>query len=260
MDVRDLNMEMASKQFNEVISISDNRVIHLAFSRINIDNNLVNTISTDYEWHLMYWDSGLYRNIGSRMRSGITEWTAYRDDNHNSLMAQRGIKYKTDYTQLSPDNQCVDILSVATSAPLLPAEQHHLASLRPALAFKADTIWKHCQTKPISLTQSIQSAPNTPHSLIQLSSDKDAFLFGDVCLSSKEMETIRQLLELKSIKEIAFFHHCSQQAERNRIEKIKAKFRCENRPLSHMFQQLKLYGVTEACLHHCTTYPSPASR
>ena len=74
------------------------------------------------------------------------------------------------------------------------------------------------------------------------------FKFGDISLSELELETIRYLLELKSIKEIAWLHCCSETAEKNRIIRIKEKIGCANMPLSRVFTTLKKYGIIAACL------------
>ncbi|MEI8631729.1 hypothetical protein P4S72_05725 [Vibrio sp. PP-XX7] len=67
------------------------------------------------------------------------------------------------------------------------------------------------------------------------------------------MSTIRHLLSLKTIKEIAWIHHCGEAAEKKRLETIKYKFGCENVSRSALFEMLKQHGVIDACLDVYTT-------
>jgi DNA-binding CsgD family transcriptional regulator len=242
MDVSSAQMERACAHFKKSLSGITDNVIHVSYSLINQEKKSIYTLSTDYDWHLCYWDEDLHQSVSKRMIPGISVW-AEKNQAHRELMERHHIPFKTDYT-ISSGSESSEILSIASQRCLTSREFHSLSLLRPLLSHQAHLLWQKNGVQSLPF----QSIPLESEHALQLTAISPKFQFGHIILTEKEMSTIRALLSLKTIKEIAWLHQCSEAAEKKRVETIKQKLGCQNASRSALFQMLKKHGVIDACL------------
>ncbi|SHG16653.1 hypothetical protein [Vibrio gazogenes] len=245
MDVSSIEMAKACTQFSRLISRIYDDAIHISYSVISLDTREIYTLSTDYDWHLSYWEQGLNGTVGQRMSPGLASWRD-KDAEYHQLLDKYRIPDKVDYTWLCP--QRAEIVSLACRHQLTSQESHQLAVLRPSLAYHAHKLWLKHQVATLPY-QSVVVSSDTPDAHMY---DQNHFRFGDIVLTAKEMSTIRLLLSFNSPKEIAWKHHCSESAERKRIDTIKRKIHCTGNR-STFFQLLHKHGILDACLDVYTT-------
>jgi hypothetical protein len=247
MNVDSIAMAKACAKFFRRMNGKYNDPIHISYSVVSVDNRSIYTISTDYNWHLSYWEHDLNQTVSKRLSPGISFWQD-KGAEHLALLSLHHISHKVDYTWISPQSHQVEIISLAGHHPLSSRETHQLASIRPLLAYEAHQLWQK---------NNVDALPYEPDILPLIPPDDFAeepshFRFGDITLTKREMSTIRQLLAFHSVKVIAWQHRCSESAEIKRIETIKKKIGCSgNRAV--FFQLLRQYGITEACLDVYTT-------
>ena len=237
MDVHSKKIEAACKKFKEDLSFPTT-ITHVSFSRLNKESKSLKALCTDYEWHLNYWSQELYKLINTRITTNNNNWICLGNA-HQELMLDYGINYKIDMTVKSQN--IIDILSVASIKPLNKKEIDNLLSVSSKIGMLSKNIFKNFQIDDLPLTIN-----NNPHNSEQINIKVNGVkkhLFGNVCYSEKELSTIQKLLELKSIKEIAWIHNCSLTAEKKRIDTIKKKSGCECGSLSALYKHLKLQGL-----------------
>jgi len=253
MNVEEKSMESACRKFKKHLEFNSNNVIHVAFSRINTTQNKLLTVCTDYGWHLEYWSEEMYKSVGKRCNQGINVWDGGIDQHHKQLLQRIKAAQKIDIT--TTNNEYIDILSLASNQKMTDRSTVSLSSLKPQIAYLAENIWD--TEKPSSLQISTPTPTPTPtpigdETLLTINTSQCSF--GGLIFSEKEMQTIQWLLQLKSLKEIAWIHRCSDTAERKRIESIKTKLNCSGQPASSLFNALKTVGITQACLSNYTMY------
>jgi len=241
-------MELSCCQFKKSLANMTDSILHVCYSQINSAQKTIRTLSTEYDWHLCYWDKNLQQSVSKRMTPGVSTWTR-KNAEHKKLMKQYQVPFKTDYTICSSSGSS-EIVSVASNKILSNKEIHSLAQLRPKLAHQANILWR----KNDVLSLPFKGSPIEPEHAIEFTGIQPKFQFGNAVLTEKEMGTIRHLLSLKTIKEIAWIHQCCEAAEKKRLESIKQKFGCKNASRSALFQKLKEHGVIDACLDVYTTY------
>lgn len=243
LDVHNLDNEKRCQNFADIFTYKDSKE-HISFSIINIKKRTVLTLSTKYEWHLQYWDSGLYRRLDERLHHGVHLWNTFSDEHCNISTKYLHNANKIDICTKHADY--FELFSFTSDKHLSPSAIMALGQLKPKVSKVANQLWldKKDITLPMFDHVPHNSIPSLPTTKIV---HTNKIQFGDVILTAKEMATIHCLLELKSIKEIARYHHCSEANERKRINVIKDKFNCANLPLSFLFTALKIQGVTLAC-------------
>lgn len=252
MDVKDIRMEKACKKFISCLDFDERNVIHVSFSRINREQNRISTICTDYDWHLMYWNEDVYKSVSKRFTEGINVWDGL-DHRHKEQLKKTRATQKVDIT--TGTGTSIDILSVATKKLINERVVISLLSLKPKVTYLSEKIWR--EERPKKLILPISTSPATSSGKENETSirlDISNHSFGNITFSEKEMQTIQLLLQLKSLKEIAWFHQCSNTAERKRIELIKQKLGCSGKSASCLFEALKKYGITQACLSNYIKY------
>ncbi|QUM75713.1 hypothetical protein HWV00_05385 [Moritella sp. 24] len=243
LDVRNLDHERLCKNFADQFSYQNSNE-NISFSRIDTKKRSILTLSTQYGWHLQYWDSGLYRRLDERLNHGIHLWDMFSDEHCHIA---RSIQHNTNKVDICTQHgHHFELFSFTSNKYLSPALIMELGQLKPKVSKVANKIWLNEKNITLPFYENKNININKLPTLEIEGCNK--IRFGDVILTSKEMATIHCLLELKSIKEIARFHHCSEANERKRINVIKEKFSCENLPLSFLFNALKTQGVTLACL------------
>lgn len=242
MNIYSEEIKQACAFFKKQLMQQKEDITHTFFSKLNIEKKTIYPISTDYDWLVEYWSSGLYKKIGQRTNTGIKSWNQM-DDEHQQVLKNKNIKHKTDIT----DNygNIVDIFSVATKRSLKDKDLLSLYAKKPIISSISSSIWCKFNIKPLPLERF--ECPTTLKAL-DIDVKHECFQFGKIKFTNKEMESIHWLLELNSLKEIAWKHQCSQTAERKRIDTIKAKLNCQGFSSSALFIALKENGITAACL------------
>ena len=242
LNVHNLDSERLCQNFADMFTHEGNNE-NISFSRIDIKKRKILTLSTQYSWHLEYWDSGLYQRLDERLHHGVHLWDTFSDEHRKIANNILHSANKIDVCTRHKDY--FELFSFTSSQYLSPALIMDLGQLKPKVSKVANQLWLN--EKGISLPF-FEHENNDMMKLPRLKAENtNKIRFGDVILTPKEMATIHCLLELKSIKEIARFHHCSEANERKRINVIKEKFGCANLPLSFLFTALKLQGVTLKC-------------
>lgn len=244
MNIHSIEIEEACAFFKKQVMDKKDDIIHTFFCKLNIEKKTIYAISSDYHWLLEYWSSGLYKKIGHRSQTGIKTWD-HMDLEHQSVLKNKNIKYKTDIT--SNYGNIVDILSVATNRSLKEEDHLSLYAKKPIISSISSSIW--CKYNIPALPLDNLECP-TKSQPIDINVKHEHSQFGNIKFTSKEMETIHWILELNSLKEIAWKHQCSQTAERKRIDTIKAKLNCQGFSSSALFTALKDHGITASCLKH----------
>ena len=240
MNVEERNMEEACKKFKSHLGFNNRNVIHVAFSRIDTAQNKLLTICTDYNWHLEYWSEDMYKSVGKRCEEGVNVWNKI-DEDHKQILKNINAEQKVDIT--TSNEEYIDILSLASNQPLSVRSILNLSSLKPQIGYLAQNIW-HTEKPNYLNIPAPTLAPSTDEVLLNI--DISQYSFGGLTFSEKEMQTIQWLLQLKSIKEIAWIHRCSETAERKRIESIKRKLNCSGKSSSYLFNALKKSGIAQA--------------
>ncbi|MCL9783506.1 hypothetical protein M9194_18935 [Vibrio sp. S4M6] len=247
MDVTCANMEAACHEFRTLFKSLPTNVLHISFTTIEPSSQSLKTISSQYHWHVSYWEENLNLRVASRMKSGISDWQK-KDRPHQSFLLHHNVPYKTDVTQVLRNK--VDILSIATKQPLGNYHQQQLLRAKSAVSFHANKLWRKHSVSALPLQSGNHCEPTQP---LGIPLDQEHFQFADIILTRKELSTIKMLLSLKSPKEIAWCHQCSESAERKRIDIIKRKLGCQGKPKSHLFNALTQYGIAQTCWDSYTT-------
>lgn len=249
MDVRCLEMESACRDFNQLFIGQSSKILHVSFTTVEPQNQSLSTISSHYDWHVNYWAEKLNLRVSSRMKSGISEWVQ-KDKPHREFLSHHRVPFKTDLTRVLRDK--VEILSVATSEPLSVEEHQQFLQVKSAVAFYANKFWLQRQVPRLPFKANHSDTSQSPTSA-KIVIKQTHCQFADVILTAKEMSTIKMLLSLKTPKEIAWCHQCSESAERKRIEDIKRKLGCTGKPKSKLFETFIQYGIAQACWESYTT-------
>lgn len=227
----------------------------ISFSCINNGTSEVLTLSTDYEWHLEYWESGLDLKLAQRMHKGVHSWSSY-DEKHLSTLKQYVPERMTKIDICTEHNSKFELLSFSSCREISLAEINYFIEVKPAISLLARKIWKSHDNKT---ALPLRCQPVNADFLIQKKAkcyqSKEFYQFGDIILTNREMKTIELLIRMRGVKEIANFHNCSGDVEKKRIANIKRKLNCEGLPLSSLFDALEKNGVIFTCMAHYITSP-----
>lgn len=252
MDIHSPTQEKLSKHFKEQIHFSLGLShFEVSFSLIDSMQKTILAASTDYQWHLGYWDANLDKKLSQRLVPGIATWDDYGRQHIDVLR-----EYK------SPDSSKVDIctqhdnlfelLSITLPAKANFRQISQLFSIKPAVSALASKIFKQ-HSHEVLLPFRGQTKLASPVSFLDKENrglqHANTYQFGDLRLTTLEMDTIRLLLMHRSIKEIANLHKCHEKVERKRLNNIKRKTGGEFYPMSYLFDQLQKHGVIQACLN-----------
>ncbi len=239
--------ERACNKFNKLLSGSGlNDLHHIAFSRINPAESSVMAISNNYSWHVNYWESGLVNCLSERIQHEVKTWFQLSEP-HRSRAKAEGLACKIDICTLH--DGIYDLFSAGSRSPFTQNEIIDLNQVKPKISSLATELWIECAVSRLTYEERIDHHSAAKDLSLDLT-EKNAF--GSIELSDKELQTIKLLLHWKSIKEIAFLEHVSENQVRRRIKSIKNKFGNERMSDSSLFEVLKKHGVILACLGACT--------
>lgn len=220
----------------------------ISFSRINVQQRSIMTVSSDYDWHLCYWDNDLDLKLNERLIPGIRTWNQYSQA-HTQLL-----KIKNKYIKIDICNQyenSFDLFSIRTVQPFVDIP--YLLRLKGYLCSWSVSIWKKYSdtiTLPFrsDVNLCLKQEINKPDLKI------NHIQFGHIRLTKKEMITVSCLLQHRQLKETAAIQQCSQTAEKKRLMNIRKKLGCTHQSNFVFFNALKKYGITAACLEDFTTF------
>lgn len=249
MDVKNREMEIQSKKFKEYFKkYVDIDTVDINYSRIDIKEKQIFTLPSNYEWHLIYWDSNLDMHLSERLKPGVQTWNQYSDKYHKIIKKTDKI-FKVDFCK--KNNLLFDIFSINSFKPLSFSDMIFLLNLKAFICDYACRIWKKIK---LNLVLPLREKIILPSYLEDSLQEPPYMRFGNIKLTKKEMTTIRYLITHKKSKEIAYLQGCTEAVERKRIMRIKEKFDCKNQSSSAFFDALKKQGVTLGCLDAFITF------
>ncbi|MDV5226682.1 hypothetical protein RZ760_012170 [Providencia rettgeri] len=258
MDVKNEKLEQMCICMRKVFSsYFDWNIIDINYSKIDTVSKEIFTISSDYEWVLMYWEHDLDLLLNERLTAGYQFWNNYSEihsqvlskKNDNLLKVDVCIRYDEFY----------EIFSISSHGKLPIGHLMEIYQWRPIISDYIHCVWSKHKDIVFPLR-----APNTWHTTHEADEysfndnllDVHKFMrFGNVVFTQKEMLTIRLLLSQCKVKEISAIQGCSVDREQKRILNIKEKLGCSHMPPSRLFKQLKEKGITLACLDNLINYP-----
>jgi len=255
MDVSNIHLERISRRFDNDLRLTFGYdLTEVTHTLINLRLGFVSPVPSDYHWHLQYWANDLDLSLSERIRSGIHSWDGYSAAHGNALKKNDKRLRKIDICTPCPDG--FEILSVSQCRDIEFTDFLKILQIKSIVSRYANAARKKSGAQILlPLRSSIEPTfrPDSGNIIeFPLGAQHD---FNGVRLTSRELDTVRLLLELRSIKEISAMHQCSATAEWRRLNRIKEKFDCANMPLSKLFQKLKSEGVTRACLNTYITFP-----
>lgn len=255
MNVGNGKLEAASAGLeDEFSSLFLNGYTEITHSIINVQEGVVLTLPSRYDWHLQYWGSDLDLRLMERCKEGVHAWTEYSQYHDDVLSKNVGAVTKFDIC--TPIEEGFELFSVSRTAAASQFSAFvNIHKLKAAVSHYVTSItsrWKDNMLLPLRATTAESSNCDT----VKLTSigEYPHFFFNGITFSEIEMRAIKELLALKSLKEIAALNNCTTTAEKRRIVRIKQKLDCDNQPLSRVFEVLKQKGITAACLDTYITY------
>lgn len=242
---------------NDFSNYFDWNDMDVTFFRVDVTSKKINSISSNYEWKLIYWDDDLDLLVNERLTSGIQYWNNYSEAYAKTLAKTDKRAVKVDFcTQYG---NTYDVISINTKHNIPITDMMKIYKYRPTIADYAHRAWR----KNDDLALPLRANNITPANLQENSEDEKTELldihqymrFGNVRFTKKEIITIRLLLSHCRIKEISAIQGCSEASENKRIQRIKEKLDCPHVSSSGLFSVLKENGITLACLETLVRYP-----
>ncbi|MFN1149590.1 hypothetical protein [Serratia liquefaciens] len=256
MNVDSIRQQKSSKKFREMAALSfDLDQADISFSCIDTSLNRVMSVTTNYQWHLNYWGHDLDKQLAQRLVPGIVSWNRY-DPLHQSILKENMPSRKTKIDICTRHSNIFELMSVSTDVNLEFMDVGSLLKIKPKIStIVGHTFKKHGTELSLPLRSDMNLGPasftSPSESPFQSTS---TWQFGDLTLTELEMDTVRQLLMCRSIKEIANKHNCNEKVERKRLDNIKRKMDSEGHPVSYLFDKLKENGVVQTCLESFIMY------
>ncbi|MEY0963080.1 helix-turn-helix transcriptional regulator [Providencia alcalifaciens] len=246
MDIENRKIEKISARVKlDLYNYFDWNDIDIHYTVINVDERNIYTLSSDYEWQLIYWHHDMDLSLKERLFSGVQYWCNYSD------------AYQKILTKLDKGNKKIDICNrynnlfeifSLNANHKVPYE--HLLTLyqwRSIVSEYAYKQWSENKTVALPLRQKIEL--DEPEPIICRGKETSNFIrFGQLSFSNKEALTIRLLLSHRNIKEISRIQGCSEDEEYRRLNNIKKKLNCEMVSQKECFSVMKEHGITLASL------------
>ncbi|MCG7499631.1 hypothetical protein MHO82_22460 [Vibrio sp. Of7-15] len=250
MDVHNTDMEAVCHVFKRHVEYMGMDDLSVSFSRVDVQDKTVNTISTNYPWHIAYWESGLHKVLHRRLCPGLHLWESLDNKHLDTLRASTSDITKIDF--VTQHGSKYDLLSVSAVSPISFGFVQEISHLKTQIEDLSEQCWgkhKEALILPYVGQTSVQRSLEMDELRVRRN---EGYQFGRIKLSQDELDTIRHMLQWKSVKEISIINRSSEFDEARRINGIKQKFGCLNKPDSELFKQLVKQGVTLACLDSYT--------
>ncbi|MBP2170667.1 DNA-binding CsgD family transcriptional regulator [Erwinia toletana] len=252
MDIHTCQQASASRSFSNAVSSNlDLSYYDISFSVIDTQSLRVVAVTSNYEWHLCYWGYDLDKELNQRLITGVRTWNNY-DLSHATVFAKCLPERNTKIDICTRHGACFEIMSVSSSNEMEFTQIISLMRLKPAISAMARNLCRKKQDE-LSLPLRSRETGRVVEKVAAISLiNHDIWQFGHLTFTRLEMDSIRQLLMCRSMKEIAWAHQCSVKTEHNRLNNIKMKAGCPHHPNSSLFDILNRNGVTQACLENFT--------
>lgn len=258
MNIENKNLELSCLNLKDDFSnYFDWNDIDVTFFRVDVTNKKINSISSNYDWTLIYWADDLDLLVSERLTSGIQYWNNYSEAYAKTLEKTDKKALKVDFcTQYG---NTYDVISINTKKNIPITDMMKIYKYRPTIAGYAHRIWSKNEELELPLR-----AENIVLSNLQENSEDEKtelldihqyMRFGNIRFTRKEIITIRLLLSHCRVKEISAIQGCSEASENKRIQRIKEKLDCPHVSSSGLFSVLKENGITLACLETLVRYP-----
>lgn len=256
MNIDSVRQQKSSKKFREMAALSfDLDKSDISFSCIDTSQKCVMSVTTNYQWHLNYWANDLDKHLSQRLIPGIKSWNRY-DPFHQSIFRENMPSRRTKIDICTRHSDLFELMSVSTDTGIEFMDVGSLLTIKPKLStIVRRTFKKHGDElalplrSEISLERTCDILPGVDHF-----QSVATWQYGEITLTDLEMDTVRQLLMCRSIKEIANKHNCNEKVERKRLENIKRKMDSEGHPVSYLFDRLKDNGIVQTCLDSFIMY------
>ncbi|MER5130249.1 hypothetical protein [Serratia marcescens] len=256
MHIDSIRQENASKTFRALTGgFLDLDKSDISLSYVDLTQKHIIAVTTNYEWHLNYWENNLDTQITQRLLPGIINWSKY-DSMHQLTFKKFMPKRACKIDICTKHNTLYELLSVSTDRELDFHEVRMLFMAKPKISATARHVIRKQNINKLTLPLRCTLLPphHNPSSIYAPKSEIKTCQFGNISITDLEMSTIRQLFSYRSIKEIARTHNCSEKVERKRVSNIKRKMNCEHFPLSFLFDRLNENGVIQSCLDSYIIY------
>ncbi|BBG60122.1 Uncharacterised protein [Providencia rustigianii] len=229
----------------------------LSFSRVDLSERKIFTISSNYEWVLIYWSDDLDLLISERLSSGIQYWDNYSKAYTDTLVKVDKKKIKVDLC--TKYGNVFELASINSKSKLSIKEINAIYKYRAIVSDYAQSIWQKDDDSFLPQRENIILSTGGNGSKNEVDNDlldiHQYMRFGNIRFTRKEMITIRLLLSHCKVKEISYIQGCAEANEHKRIQRIKEKLNCPHVSSSGLFTVLKDHGITLACLEMLVSYP-----
>ncbi|HFD6681798.1 TPA: hypothetical protein ACS705_002133 [Providencia alcalifaciens] len=229
----------------------------LSFSRVDLTERKILTISSNYEWVLIYWNDDLDLLISERLSLGIQYWDNYSKAYSDTLLKVNSSEVKIDLC--TKYGNVFELASINSKKKLSMKEINAIYKYRPIISDYAQSIWQKDNDAFLPQRENIILPAENHSEKNELDNDMldihQYMRFGNIRFTRKEMITIRLLLSHCKVKEISYIQGCAEANEHKRIQRIKEKLGCPHVSSSGLFTVLKEHGITLACLETLVSYP-----
>lgn len=229
--------------------------IGINYSVINADEKTVNTISSNYEWMLMFWEDDLDLLMDERLNTGIQYWSNYSNAFTETLQRSENSKFKVDFC--SRYGNVFEILSINAGRKLSITDMMSVYKWKPTISDYIHRVWQKTENVNLPLRAKIDNSDSTltGRNKTEILDIHQYMRFGNIRFTRKEILTIRLLLSHRKVKEISAVQGCSEASEHKRIQRIKEKLGCPHASSGGVFNALKENGITLACLDTLVSLP-----
>ncbi|HFF8522649.1 TPA: helix-turn-helix transcriptional regulator [Providencia rettgeri] len=254
MNIENKHLEQSCSGFGDkFLKYFDWGDIDVTYSRVDLINHSVRTISSNYNWVLMVWDDDLDKKVKERLIPGIQYWNNYSTAFQNTLSKTDKKEMKVDFCTQYGD--VYEITSINSRKKFSCNELLELYKLRAVISDYSQNVWKDNEDIILPLRADISLSQQLEDNARDILDVHHYMRFGNIRFTRKEMMTIRLLLSHCRVKEISYIQGCSEATENKRIQRIKEKLGCSYTSPSGLFKALKENGITLACLESLVSYP-----
>lgn len=240
MDVKNKFMEKTSLKFKrDFYYYLDENNIEVTCTRVDIPKNEINTISSNYEWVLNYWEEDLDLYLNERLTPGFKFWSGYSEHHNNIFFNDNDLKCRVDICMKY--GRIYEIVSFKMKRELLIKDINQLFKLRGVFSDYANLNW-YGKDKVILPLRSNLSEDSC---LIS----KDGIFLGDVYLTRKELLSLKLLLSNKNINEVSAIQGNEVEDEIRIVSAILKKFGDD------FVKTLNYHGITLSILNLFCLYP-----
>ncbi|MDV5226683.1 hypothetical protein RZ760_012175 [Providencia rettgeri] len=237
-------MEKASLKFKKDLHCYlDLNNIEATCTQVDIINNEINTITSNYGWLLSYWGKDLDLCLNERLIPGFKLWSNYSDHYNNKLLNKANLKCRADLC--IKYGNIYEIISFKLKGNVSNKDIMYLYRIRGVLSEYAKLNW-YGKDK-VSLPLRIDVTENVKYT------EEDKIYFGDFYLTRKEFLSVKLLLLNKSIDEISTIQGNGTSDELNRLDSIMKRLKGSAK--GDIIKTFRHNGITLPILNAFSLYP-----